>query len=46
MSKIQPSCRRHGHFIKKILALLAIVKIPPKHKSEFVENRREGLRSI
>lgn len=46
MSKIQPSCRTQGAFyLKKILAVLAIIRIRLEHKSEFIPSRREGLGS-
>lgn len=47
VSKIQPSCRSQGTFyFKKILPVLAIVKIPLEHKSTFITSRGKGLGSL
>lgn len=44
--KSSPPVESIGQFIKKIFAVLAIVKSPLKHEFEFMVNRREGLRPM
>lgn len=44
--KSSPPVESIGKFIKKIFAVLAIVKSPLKREFEFMVNRRKGLRPM